>query len=322
MASKGFAPFPWRPAQQRQLELVVGGNQRWLEVALQGAMTPRVRIPERGRGMGRRLDALLGFCDGAAQLLAQRRGVLRVQLLDEAPEQPCIRFDAPLQADGGGPLIPDPYCLMSDGYGTLRQEFGRRGLPNWHQRLPLALWRGSTTGLEPLDLTNLNQNKRYQLCLQGKALPHLLDARFTAIVQSRDPQTHQALGWFLQPQNLLRPRVEPWDAALHRWLVEIDGNVNSWGLLWKLLSGSCVLRVASPRRQWYHHLLRPWEHLVPVSADLGDLEIRLRWCQSHPEQCEAIARAGQQLAQQVVAELGPSLADACHVYGERWLAPG
>jgi len=321
MASKGFAPFPWRPAQQRQLELVVGGNQPWLEVALQGARRPRVRIPERGRGMGRRLEALLGFCDGAAQLLAHRRGVLRVQLLDEAPEQACIRFDAPMEADGGGPLIPDPYCLMGDGYGALRQEFGRRGLPNWRERLPLALWRGSSTGLEPLDLSNLNQNQRYQLCRLGKDHPQLLDARFTAVVQTPDSTTHQALTAHLQHHDLMRPRLEPWDAALHRWLIEIDGNVNSWGLLWKLLSGSCVLRVASPRRQWYHHQLLPWVHVVPVSADLQDLPTQLQWCRDHGDHCEAIATAGQRLAEQVVDHLGDSLVAASHTYGERWLAP-
>ncbi|WP_398332945.1 glycosyl transferase family 90 [Vulcanococcus sp.] len=322
MPSQGFAPFPWRPPQRRQLELAIGGDYPWLEVALRGAQAPRVQIPERGRGMGKRLDALLGFCDGAAQLLANRRGVLRVQLLDEDPSLPCIRFDAPAAADGGGPLIPDPYCLMSGGYGALREELERRHLPPWRQRLPIALWRGSSTGLEPLDLQNLHHNQRYQLCLQGQAHPQLLDARFTAVVQSRDPQTQQALTALLHRQDLLRPRVEPWDAALHRWLIEIDGNVNSWGLLWKLLSGSCVLRVASPRRQWYHHRLQPWVHVVPVAADLTDLNAKLHWCRAHPDQCQAIALAGQQLAQQVVADLGDTLAAACLAYGERWLAPG
>ena len=322
MPSQGFEPFPWQPPRRRQLDVVVGGDHPWLEVTLRGAQAPRVQIPERGRGMGKRLEALLGFCDGAAQLLAARRGVLRVQLLDEDPCVPCIRFDAPVEVDDGGPLIPDPYCLMSGGYGALREEWERRGLPCWRQRLPVALWRGSSTGLEPLDLNNLHHNRRYQLCQRGRRDPQLLDARFTAVVQSRDAQTQRELTELLQRQDLLRPRVEPWDAALHRWLIEIDGNVNSWGLLWKLLSGSCVLRVASHRRQWYHHRLQPWRHVVPVEADLADLNQQVRWCVRHPDACEAIALAGQRLARQVVAELGDSLVAACHAYGERWLAPG
>ena len=322
MPSQGFAPFPWRPAESRQLELEIAGSSPVLELELRGRQPPRLRIPERGRGMGQRLQALLGLCDGAAQLLQTRRGLLRVQLLDEDPGLPCLRFDAPLDPDGGGPLIPDPYCLMSAGYGALRQAFQQRQLPSWRERLAMALWRGSSTGLEPLDLQNLIHNKRYQLCRWGQAHPKLLDARFTAVVQSRDAAALRAITDTLHGQDLLRPRLEPWDAALHRWLIEIDGNVNSWGLLWKLLSGSCVLRVASPRRQWYHHRLTPWVHVVPVAADLDDLEERLVWCRRQPERCEAIAAAGQQLAEQVVADLGNSLVTACSSYGERWLAPG
>ncbi len=321
MPSQGFAPFPWRPPSGRALELVLGGSCPALEVELRGEQPPQVRVPARGQGMGQRLEALLGFCDGAAQLLQGHRGLLRVQLLDEDPGPPSIRFDAPVDADGGGPLIPDPYCLMSGGYGALRQAFQQRQLPPWRERLPLALWRGSSTGLEPLDLHNLPHNKRYQLCRLGRAHPQLVDARFTAVVQSRDASAHQALTHHLHQHDLLRPRMAPWDGALHRWLSEIDGNVNSWGLLWKLLSGSCVLRVASPRRQWYHHRLEPWVHVVPVAADLSDLEDRLVWCRHHLEHCEAMAQAGQQLAEQVVAELGPSLVAACQAYGERWLAP-
>jgi hypothetical protein len=61
---------------------------------------------------------------------------------------------------------------------------------------------------------------------------------------------------------------------------------------------------------------------VPVAADLTDLNAKLHWCRAHPDQCQAIALAGQRLAQQVVADLGDTLAAACLAYGERWLAPG
>ena len=101
--------------------------------------------------------------------------------------------------------------------------------------------------------------------------------------------------------------VNPWDAALHAWQIDIDGNVNSWGLLWKLLTGSCILRVESPRRQWYHQRLQPWVHLIPVRADLSDLGEQLDWCSNHLQECAVIAAAGQALAQQVVHEIEDDL---------------
>ena len=113
--------------------------------------------------------------------------------------------------------------------------------------------------------------------------------------------------------------VNPWDAALHAWQIDIDGNVNSWGLLWKLLTGSCILRVKSPRRQWYHQRLQPWVHLIPVRADLSDLGEQLDWCSNHLRECAVIAAAGQALAKQVVHEIEDDLISAGVRYAQEWM---
>ena len=42
---------------------------------------------------------------------------IRIQLHDEDPGAGCLRMDAPVGADlGSSPLIPDPYCLGTNGY--------------------------------------------------------------------------------------------------------------------------------------------------------------------------------------------------------------
>ena len=72
--------------------------------------------------------------------------------------------------DPASPLIPDPYCLMTDGYRTLRERMQRIPLPPWHERLPLAFWRGSTTGSKDIDLNTLELNRRYQLSRLSRKL--------------------------------------------------------------------------------------------------------------------------------------------------------
>ena len=73
-----------------------------------------------------------------------------------------------------------------------------------------------------------------------------MDARMTAVVQGRDAKAAAQIQQHLMRKNLLAPRCPPWMFGLHKYLIEIDGNVNSWGLLWKLLSGSCILKVKQP----------------------------------------------------------------------------
>ena len=51
-------------------------------------------------------------------------------------------------------------------------------------------------------------------------------------------------------------------------------------------------------------------HLVPVNADLSDLSERLTWCNSHRQECAAIAAAGKALAENVVNEIDEELLSA------------
>ena len=88
------------------------------------------------------------------------------------------------------------------------------------------------------------------------------------------------------------PTVGPWHASLHAWLIDIDGNVNSWGLLWKLLSGCCVLRVMSHRQQWFHKRMIPWIHMVPIAPDLSNLRERIHWCLDNRQRCRIHCSSG------------------------------
>ena len=318
----GKRPFPW-PKQLPRLTLHEEPEQRFLRITWNERAPVSASIHAMDQGMGIRLDSLLKAGNGIATLLRQRHrhGSLVIQLHDEDPLLPCLRLDASSNDynDPSRPLIPDPYCLMTGGYRTLREQMQRDPLPPWQDRLPLAFWRGSTTGSKDIDLISLELNRRYQLACLSRAFPDRLDARINQAVQCRNSQAREHVEQRLQEEGLLSSSVTPWHAALHAWQIDIDGNVNSWGLLWKLLSGSCILRVESPRRQWYHQRLRPWIHLVPIRPDLSDLGEKLSWCNNNLQECEAIAAAGQALAQQVVEEIEEDLFSAGVRYAQAWM---
>lgn len=265
------------------------------------------------------LEPFLHLASARFRELGLTEASFTVQLHDEGPPEPCFRFDAPLRNPGQGLLIPDPYALGSQGLAQLRQHFTNQQLPPWKERLPQAVWRGSTTGTQALTIANLTENPRYQLCKQSKQLTNGLDARFTAVVQCADSQSHAEVVDLLHQEGLMAPRVNPWHLALHRWLVEIDGNVNSWGLLWKLLSGCCIVRISSTRTQWYHHKLKPWVHIVPVSTDLHDLRAVLEWCQDNTQRCCDIAHNGRELALQVVENMEADQRKAVDIYAANWI---
>ena len=318
----GKRAFPW-PKELPQLTLHKESHQRILRITWREQAPISASLHFQDQGMGIRLNSLLKAGSGIATLLRKRhpQGCLVIQLHDEDPLIPCLRLDASSsdRDDPSRPLIPDPYSLMTGGYKSLRKRMKQDPLPPWHERLPLAFWRGSTTGSKGIDINTLELNRRYQLARFSRCWPDRLDARINQAVQCCNSLARERVEQHLHREGLLSATVNPWHAALHAWQVDIDGNVNSWGLLWKLLSGSCILRVESPRRQWYHQRLKPWEHLVPVRADLGDLDEKLSWCFSHRRECAAIAEAGQALAMQVVDEIDQDLTRAGVLYAQAWL---
>ena len=318
----GKRAFPW-PQHLPPLSFHEEAEQRVLRITWCEKVPVSASIHPQDHDMGLRLEILLKAGSGIAALLRgrHRKGSLTIQLHDEDPQIPCLRLDASNKDidDPRRPLIPDPYCLMTDGYRNLRERMQRNPLPPWHERLPVALWRGSTTGSKDIDLNNLALNRRYQLARLSRSWPDRVDARFNRVVQCRDATARNQVEQHLHYEKLLGATVHPWHAGLHAWQIDIDGNVNSWGLLWKLLSGSCILRVQSSRRQWYHKHLQPWVHLVPVKADLSDLGEQLAWCSNHLQECMAIAAAGQKLALQVLEEIDDDLFSAGVLYAQAWM---
>ena len=318
----GKRPFPW-PQDLPKLTCHTKSQQRYLRITWNEQKPIAASINIRDRSMGIRLDSLLRAGTGIATLLRPRhnQGSLIIQLHDEDPLIPCLRLDSSSRdfQDTSRPLIPDPYCLMTDGYRTLREQMQREPLPPWHERLPMAIWRGATTGSKEIELSNLELNRRYQLARLSRRWPDRLDARINRVVQCRDAQARTEVELRLEREGLMSTTLNPWHASLHAWQIDIDGNVNSWGLLWKLISGSCILRVASPRRQWYHQRLQPWVNFIPIRSDLSDLGEQLEWCRKHLHECAAIALAGQALAKQVVNEVEDDLLDAGVRYAQAWM---
>jgi glutathionyl-hydroquinone reductase len=63
------------------------------------------------------------------------------------------------------------------------------------------------------------------------------------------------------------------DWVKYRGIVDVDGNVNAWGLHWRLASGIVVFKVESEFTNLYMQHMVPWQHYIPILRDLSDLEI-------------------------------------------------
>lgn len=98
----------------------------------------------------------------------------------------------------------------------------------------------------------------------------------------------------------------PWqDWSNYKFLIEIDGNCNSWSNLFqRLLTGSAVLRVELPRglQQWFYDELLPWRNYVPIAPDMSDLMDKIGWLVRNDTAAKRIGQAGLALAEHLTYE--------------------
>ena len=272
-------------------------------------------------GLMMRVRACEEFIRGASikfRKMGHKNVTYNIQLHDERPSKPSFLIDADAEEEPDNlPLIQDFYFMQSKGYETLRSGFEK--LPKWNERMQMAIWRGSSTGKGELTMQTIKSLPRYLLCLHSIKQDGYLDARFNAVVQTKSEIEEHAIISHLQNLGLMRPRMQPGTMALHKWIVDIDGNVNSWGVLWKFLSGSCILRVDSQRQQWYYKELRPWKTHVPIEKDLSDMIEKIKWCSNNQLKCEEIANRGKQMAENVVRNISQNQDRAVEIYVRKYI---
>jgi hypothetical protein len=162
---------------------------------------------------------------------------------------------------------------------------------SWNNKKPTAVFRGASTGCG----TTPKTNTRLALALMSQqqpitpGQPPLLDAGITK--------------WNLRPRKLAGspylqalttgptvPFLSFEEQTTYKYIVNVDGHVSAFRLSVELGSGSVILLVNSPWKIWYRDLLEPYEHFVPVSADLSDLFQQIQWCRDHDVECEKIAK--------------------------------
>jgi hypothetical protein len=104
-----------------------------------------------------------------------------------------------------------------------------------------------------------------------------------------------------KPTSKKAPRLSHEEQQHYKYAINVDGHVAAFRLSFLLASDCVVLQVASPKDYtlWYtSKMLKPWEHYVPVKADLSDLEEQIRWCRANDDKCKAISQKASKFAKE------------------------
>ena len=192
--------------------------------------------------------------------------------------------------------LPDPHFFQNDGFAA-ELERGQTA-PRWEERSNDIVWRGGSgwASFSPEDINNPAVLQRIRMVLQLRDMAGL-DVKFVDLHPTADDY-----GTLADRQKLLGQPIAAQSWLGRKFAIDIDGYTNTWSnLLVRMLYGCCVLKVESQFgfRQWYYDELKPFEHYVPVAADMSDFREKIDWVRSHQIEAKAIAERGQALARKL-----------------------
>lgn len=161
----------------------------------------------------------------------------------------------------------------------------------WESKRDIVIFRGSNTGI--------NFGEKRILACEMCARDPMFDVKLTTVSARK-----QILeGKLKDPSKCgvpdrARPHMGKYvslkDQSKYKYILHIEGHVQSFRLGTTLALGSVVLLVESKSKLWFEKELIAWKHYVPVKEDMSDLLEKAGWCKSHPFECKEIAKRSKQ----------------------------
>lgn len=177
-------------------------------------------------------------------------------------------------------LFPSPmFCYWAEEFNNI-SGFSNGFFdspPSWEEKDNVVFWRGSNTGF----------GVRHALVSLGPSMD-AADLYFSACIGGHRDETCE---------RHLRPWVRMEDHAVHKYIVDVDGNSFSTRFKNLLLTNSLVFKQKSPYKEWYYDVLEPGVHYIEFERDLNDFGKKIQWAREHDSEAKGIADSAKTTVQ-------------------------
>lgn len=171
--------------------------------------------------------------------------------------------------DDSAICFPDIYYIMSNGYtsrlngNTSILSTIDNNLINWNNKMNKLVYRGNIQNDSIYNFIKYNNRKPREYFFETFNNINDIDCSNNYMDKLKQLQ--------------------------YKYILDIDGFTNTWdATIWKLYSGSVLLKQKSIWKQWYYDELIEWIHYIPIENDFSNLIEIIDWCQKNDDKCYQI----------------------------------
>lgn len=154
----------------------------------------------------------------------------------------------------------------------------------WKDKIDKCVFRGSATGCN-ID----NENIRIKASELSKQYPEYLDAGIISFNRKLKKTLNKPLKIITYDKSKLSTFMTLEEKTKFKYILCLDGHAAAYRQSHELSLKSVVIIPDSKFYLWYSHLLKPYEHYVPVDKNLKNLIDQIKWCRDNDDKCKIIA---------------------------------
>lgn len=186
-------------------------------------------------------------------------------------------------------IVPDPKFSILLNLNKERhfqdiENVKKYDIPFDHKKNVL-IWRGATTGYGFENELPYRPVSRQVLVERYCFHPNeRIDVGYSNLVQGakRKPKYYE---------QFRKDFIKTKDMLHYKYILSVEGNDVATNLKWLLYSNSLIFMPKPFMESWIlESQLIPYYHYIPVANDFSDLQIQLKWCDEHQEQCKTIIK--------------------------------
>ena len=175
-----------------------------------------------------------------------------------------------------------------------------KNLLPWSERENKLFWRGAATDVwiaGSYSVDNWSKHVRGGAVALSMQFPDYIDAAFTLFHSFLTKEG--AVG--VEKLKKLVPMVERTSLSEH---LKYKNQFQAMGIIgnfprdvWQLYSESVSFRHPYIDEVYWSHLLKPWEHYIPIEVSLSDLIEKIDWARAHDAECYEMAKRARLFAE-------------------------